>query len=270
MKILVCVEGNPFSEQTVRFGSLVANIFRAAITLMTVIAEGEDAAPGLQLLTVLAAHSVVRVDEMKVRRGTAVHEIIDECQAHDYDMIVLGTRMINGLSLLPSSKVARQVSRKVPLPVLVVKNAADQLKRILICTAGQEQGLSVVRSGAELAALAGAEVCLLYVADPMPQMYSGLETMEETRDELLASGTPVADHLQQAKSFLNDRQVQTKILIRQGLVIEEILAEIDETGYDLVVIGATQHETFWQAMVLGNVSPRIIENASCSVLVVRS
>ncbi len=270
MKILICVGGNIYADQTVQFGSLIANLLQASITLMTVIGENDADVLGEQALVELAAKSLIDVNEMRVRHGTAVHEIIEECRANDYDMIVVGTREMSGLSLLPSSKVARRLAGKVPVPILVVKNSVEHLRSILICTGGQEKGLMAVQLGAQLAASAQAEVRLLYVSDPLPQMYAGLATMDETVDELLASGTPVAEHLQQAKSILVQEKVSYQILERHGLVIEEILAEIDEGGYDLVVIGATQHDHIWQTVVMGNVSPRIIENATCSVLVVRS
>jgi len=270
VKILICVGGNLFADQTVRLGSLFAKLHQASITLMTVVGGNESDAIGEQALAELALKSMIDVDEMRVRHGTAVHEIIDECHTHEYDMIVVGTREMQGLSLLPSSMVARRLSSKLPIPLLVVKGSVDRLKRILICTSGQEKALIAINWGVQIAALSKATVHLMYVADPMPQMYFGLETMEESAEELLASGTLVAEHLLQAKSILSKVGVLYKIVVRHGLVIEEILAEIDETGYDLAVIGATQHDNIWQTLTLGNVSPRIIENATCSVFVVRS
>ncbi len=270
MKILICVGGNIYADQTVQLGSLFAKLYHASITLMTVIGENESDAIGEHALAELAAKSMIDVDETRVRHGTAVHEIIDECYTNEYDIIAVGTRVMHGLSLLPSNLIARRLSSKVPIPLLVVKDSVDQLKRILICTRGQEKGLTAINWGVQIAALSNATVHLMYVADPMPQMYVGLETMEETTNELLASGTPVAEHLLQAKSIFGKVGVPHKIVVRHGLVIEEILAEIDETGYDLAVIGATQHDNIWQTLTLGSVSPRIIENATCSVLVVRS
>ena len=270
MKVLICVGGNLFADQTVRLGSLFAKLHKASITLMTVIGEDEVDAIGEQILADLADKSMIDVDELRVRHGTAVSEIIDECQTYEYEVVVVGTRVMQGLSLLPSSMIARKLSRRIPVPLLVVKNNVEELNRILICTRGQDKGFVAINWGVQIAALSKASVHLLYVADPMPQMYAGLETMEETPDELLASGTPVAAHLLQAKSIMDKVGVSNQIVVRHGLVIEEILSEIDENAYDLAVIGATQHDNIWQSLTLGSVSPRIIENSPSSVLVVRS
>ena len=269
MKILVCVAGMPYAEQTVEFGILIARLYGASVTLLTVVANDSDAPEAKEMLASLAQQMQADVAEQIVRLGrTAVSEIVFECQRGDYDMVVLGTRVIHGFSLFKRSGVARTITQKVPIPVLVVKQAPAGLHRILICTSGQEREPTVIQTGLELAALAQAAVRLLYVADPMPQMYSGLEEMEETIEELLASGTPIAKQLRRAVDMLGRASVEAQLIKRHGLVVDEILKEIEETPYDLVVIGASEHEVFWQALILGNVSPYVVENASCSVLVV--
>ena len=269
MKILVCVAGMPYAEQTVEFGILIAHFYGASVTLLTVVAVESDVPEAKDVLASLARQMQVDVYEQIVRQGvTAVSEIVSECQQGDYDMVLLGTRMIHGFSLFKRSGVARTVTKKVPIPVLVVKQVPTVLQRILICTSGQEREPTIIQTGLHLASLAQAAVRLLYVADPMPHMYSGLEEMEETVDELLDSGTTIAEQLKQTVELLDKASVDTRLIMRHGVVVDEILKEIEETAYDLVIIGATDHEAFWQALVLGRVSPYVVENASCSVMVV--
>jgi nucleotide-binding universal stress UspA family protein len=259
----------PYSEQTAEFGVLIAHLYGASVTLLTVVTD-DSAVPGAkEMLAHLAQQMPTDVAEQIVRQGgTAVSEIVSECQQGDYDMVILGTRMIHGFSLFKHSGVARLVTKKVPVPVLVVKQVPTELQRILICTSGQEREPTAIQTGLQLASLAQAAVRLLYVADPMPHMYAGLETMEETVDELLNSGTPIAKQLKQAVKMLDVAAMDAQLIMRHGLVVDEILKEIEEKSYDLAIIGATDHEAFWQAFVLGRVSPYVVENASCSVLVV--
>lgn len=259
----------PYAEQTVQFGYLVAHLYGASVTLLTVVAKKSERAGAEGMLAGLVARHEAAVENQVVRRGkTAVSEIVSECQQGNYDLVVLGTRLVPGLSLFKRSSVARTVTKKVPIPVLVVKQAPQSLRRFLICTSGLEEDPAVINFGLELASKAGAAVHLLYVADPLPQMYSGLETMEETVEELLESGTPIAENLQRAVKLLSEAAIETRLIKRHGLVVDEILKEIEETDYDLVVVGASEREAFWQSLILGNVSPYIVENASCSVLVV--
>ena len=270
MKILVCVGGMPCSDLTVQFGELIADLYQATMTLLTVVDNDALKPEATQTLSRLARQADTEAEMKIVQRETAVQGIVDECQTGRYDLVVIGTRIIHGISLSKSSTIAQRVTKKVPIPVFVVKEEPVQLQRILICTSGQDQGLEVIQAGLKLASLTQAEVRLLYVADPLPQMYVGLETMEETVEELLASGTPIAAHLQQAREMAAAVAVPMRILKRHGIIIDQILLEIEESHYDLVVIGATQHENFWQALTLGNVSPYIVENASCSVMVIHS
>ncbi|MCB9006743.1 MAG: universal stress protein [Ardenticatenaceae bacterium] len=269
MKFLVCVAGLPFSEQTAEFGVLVATLYNGSVTLLTVVTAVSDVPEAKEMLARLARQMPVAVDDQIVRvGGTAVSEIVSECQQGDYDMVILGTRLVHGFSLFKLSGVARSITQKVPIPTLVVKQAPPRLRRILICTSGQEREPTVMQTGLQLATLAQATVRLLYVADPMPHMYAGLETMEETVQELLESGTPIAEQLRQEVNMLEKASVEGQLIKRHGLVVDEILKEIEESSYDLVIIGVTEHEAFWQALVLGRVSPYVVENSSCSVLVV--
>jgi nucleotide-binding universal stress UspA family protein len=269
VNVLVCVAGMPYSEQTVEFGILIARLYGASVTLLTVVTDESVVPVAQEMLAGLAQQIRADVVGQIVRQGgTAVSEIVSECQEGDYDMVILGTRMVHGFSLFKLSGVARSVTKKVPIPVLVVKHLPTRLRRILICTSGQEKEPTTLQIGLQLATLAQAAVRLLYVADPMPHMYAGLESMEETVEELLASGTPIAEQLRGSVAMLDNAAVDARLIMRHGLVVDEILQEIDETAYDLVVIGAMDHEAFWQALVLGRVSPYVVENASCSVMVV--
>lgn len=269
MKILVCVAGMPYSEQTTKFGVLIAHLYGASVTLLTVVAAESAVPEAKDMLLRLVRQVPVDVnDQIVLVGGTAVSTIVSECQKGDYDMVILGTRTVHGFSLFKLSGVARTVTKKVPIPILVVKHAPIKLQRILICTSGQEREPTAIQTGLHLASLAGATVRLLYVADPMPHMYSGLETMEETVEELLDSGTPIAEQLRREVEMFDNVSVDAQLIKRHGLVVDEILKEIEEIPYDLVIIGATDHEAFWQALVLGRVSPYVVENASCSVLVV--
>ncbi|WP_420644788.1 universal stress protein [Candidatus Leptofilum sp.] len=269
MNILLCVAGMPYAEQTVQFGYLIARLFKASVTLFTVVADESALSEAQTVLTALSKQTDVQVVDKIVRLGgTAVSEIVSECQAGDYGMVVLGTRLISGLLPFKRSGVAATITKEVPIPVLVVKQSPEKLQRLLICMSGQDQEPVLVQKVLELALPARAAVRLLYVADPVPHMYSGLEQMDETADELLQSGTPIAEQLQQALTLLHDASVDAQLVVRHGLVADEILTEIEESAYDLVIIGASEHEAFWQALVMGRISPFVVENASCSVMVV--
>ncbi len=270
MTILISVGGLPYAEQTVRFGTLVAQILGESVMLLTVQADAVDLSGADRMLDQLAEMSAVPVVEKLVVEGTAVNEIVNVCQSGNYKMLILGTRAVHGLPLEQSGKIARKISNKVPVPLLVVKDAPTAVNHLLISTSGLAGSELVVKAGFEFARSANAKVTLLYVSDPMPQMYAGLDIMHETVAEVIASDTLVGKHLQWTQNLAASWQVEATITMRQGLVVEEILQETEANEYDLIVVGAPHHKTLWQTLTLGDISPHIIENAPASVMVVRS
>ena len=269
MKILICVGGLPFAEPTLKFGNLVAALSASEVTLLTVVdgrVKKKDAAAMLARARELID---VPVDQIKVRKGQSVEEIIEETYNLGYDMIVVGARVMNRFTQLLLRSVTQQVTKRVAVSVLVVKEERPSLKRILICTGGQKLNKTVIERGTQLAQAAQADAQLLYVAGPIPGMYSGLEDMDETLPELLRTNTPIAKHLRWAARYLAEHSVAGEIKVRRGVVSEEILREAAEGDYDLIVIGARTEMSLLNELLMEKVTPQIVEHAPSSVLVVR-
>jgi nucleotide-binding universal stress UspA family protein len=93
--------------------------------------------------------------------------------------------------------------------------------------------------------------------------------MQETADWLLTSQTELGLNLRRAKESLEKQGVSTELKLRGGSVLEEILNEIREGGYDLVVTGSALSRGL-RTYVLGDVSREVVNRASCPILVVRS
>ena len=77
------------------------------------------------------------------------------------------------------------------------------------------------------------------------------------------------DILEAAKAKICELNASCNIhLIREGDAAEEILRYADEIEADLIVVGSRGLSTFGKLLV-GSVSQKVINNANCSVLVVR-
>lgn len=269
MKILICVGGLPFAEPTLKFGNLVATLSESEVTLLTVV-DGRVKKKDAAVMLAKAQELIdVPINEIKVRKGQSVEEIVEEACNKGYDMIVVGARVMNRFTQLLLRSITQQVARRVPISVLIVKEERSSLNRILICTGGQKLNQAVIERGAQLAKAAQAQVQLLYVTSPVPGMYSGLEDMDETLPELLQTNTPIAKHLRWAAQYLAEQGVSGEIKVRHGIVSEEILQEAAEGDYDLVVIGARAEMSLLNELLMEKVAPQIVEHAPHSVLVVR-
>ncbi len=269
MKTLICVRDLPHAAATVHFGGLMAGVQRTPVALMTVMVgdDTEDEAEHrlAQAGELLGAPTV----DMKIRKGEPAAEILEEVEAEGYNLIVVGAR--TGMSVLRSlfaRPVARRVAKEARVCVLVVNQDRLRLGRILFCTAG-ELDEDVITVGARVAKAAEADVTLLHVANPVPSMYTGLEAMEETLEELLQTDTPVAGHLRRAARYLAGEGVKAELQLRHGVAQDEILREAEKGNYDLIVIGPGPMSGSLRNLVMDNVTAQVVDHAPCPVLVVR-
>jgi nucleotide-binding universal stress UspA family protein len=100
-------------------------------------------------------------------------------------------------------------------------------------------------------------------------MYTGLDAIEETLPDLLQTDTPVAQHLRYSAEMLAQHQLAGNLKLRYGIAADEILREMVESDYGLVIVGSSGTAGRLRMLLLGNVTRQIVENAPCSVLVVR-
>jgi len=99
-------------------------------------------------------------------------------------------------------------------------------------------------------------------------MYTGLEQIEETVDEMLQTDTPFAQYLRRAVETLKEKNIASEVKIRRGIPIEEIVRETQVENYDLVVIGSSMVDQGLIEMLLGNLAVKIINRIELPVLVI--
>jgi nucleotide-binding universal stress UspA family protein len=76
--------------------------------------------------------------------------------------------------------------------------------------------------------------------------------------------------LRQQQETLKQLGVACTVRLRHGLVVPELLMELRQTEYDLVVAGSSPAGDPLRAYMLGNVSREIVNHAEWPVLIVRT
>lgn len=75
-----------------------------------------------------------------------------------------------------------------------------------------------------------------------------------------------------AESIVHERIQNENVTVNAGVIIgnpaRAVVEKAQDWGADLIVVGSHGYG-FWGRMVIGSVSQAIINNAPCSVLVVR-
>lgn len=207
--------------------------------------------------------------EVVVEHHSVPAGIIEYASQNAIDIIIMGGRGRSGLSLPRLGSVAGQVVRYAPCPVLTVRHSLPHhgLQRILAPVDFSVPSQDTLRLARRIASLAGAEIDLLHVLDPV--------------SEPTTFGLPAPTHLSpQATEHWEERlmkfwektggaAVPFRPHISLGSPAPEIINHALKLRSDLVMIG-THGRTGMKRLIIGSVSERVVYHALCAVLTVKS
>jgi nucleotide-binding universal stress UspA family protein len=198
-----------------------------------------------------------------------VKRILSEIHQGDYDLVIVDANLGAEPRHRHLSARARAIVRRSPISVLVFQPAVQKIKHVLICTGGLHLSDPVIETGAQLARAFNAEVSLLHVVGAIPSMYTGLDQIEETLPELLSTDTPIAQHLRSSAEILDQYQVPSQLILRRGIVNNEIIREVSLGEYDLIVTGPPKSSHGFIRLFLGDVVEDVIEHTAIPFLIVK-
>jgi nucleotide-binding universal stress UspA family protein len=272
MKILVCSDGSERARRALASAAIIAHAAKAETTIFG-ITEIEQDEPRL-LAALREDSSVFREQsvqpEVVTKIGDPVTEIIRQTQTTVYDLVVIGAERRGAQEFfLPSTK-AYAITEAIAPPVLVVPVARPVVKKILICTGGGAYIENAVRFTSKLAKDLSAEITLLNVIPQPPAMHGTIFRRQEDVAALLNSNSALARNLRTEKEIIEGAGVPGVVQIRHGIVIHQILAEVERCDYDLVVSGSWPVRDAWRNYAIGNVTREIVNRTDRPVLVIRS
>jgi nucleotide-binding universal stress UspA family protein len=270
MKILICNDGSEQAERAMRLGASIAAASQAEVTLLAI---QESAGATQALLDSLKRGQSLLEDkkihaELITKSGKPIEEILKRTRETVYDLVVIGAaRKENRGAFWMSSKTYKLI-KEIRSPVLSVAGKSGSINRILICSGGKRYIDDAVLLTGKIASGLGATVALLHVTSEPPGILSYLPRMEQTTEAVLRSQSELGQNLRREKETLEALGVRTEVKMRHGEVLREILREIRDGNYDLVVTGSALSHSF-RTYVLGDITREIINRATCAVLVGR-
>jgi nucleotide-binding universal stress UspA family protein len=126
-----------------------------------------------------------------------------------------------------------------------------------------------LKTAADMAALYGAELCLVHVVPVIPKLPSVTTFFHEGQyeEELL---TDARKQLEETAGKLSDRGGKAKIEVGMANDVSMELLRIAEHDHvDLIVI-STHGMTGWHRLAFGSVTEKVVRLATCPVLVLRA
>jgi nucleotide-binding universal stress UspA family protein len=269
--MLICSDGSEQADRAVRLGAAIAAPCQAEVTLLGIIevqGHSDSILESLKRGQALLQDKGVQA-ELITKAGNPIEEIVRRAADPGFDLVVIGATRKETRGLFWLSSKAYKIVKEIEPPVLIVAGKNVGLKKGLICSGGKDYIDNAIQLTGRIACGLGATITLLHVIPEPPAIYARLSRMHETADWLLRSDTELGVNLRREKETLESLGVVTEVRLRRGSVLEEILSEIKEGGYDLVVTGSALSRGL-RTYVLGDISREIVNRASCPILVVRT
>ena len=196
--------------------------------------------------------------KLLAERGAVGPTIIKRAAQRD-GLVAIGSRGLDVLDRFMLGSVSTQVALHAPCSVLIVKEEPRPIRRILFAADGSkasEKALRFLLTKFQPEAREGLEPIDVVVAHAMPFL---------NYPELKAAGGRLVE--QCANKLLKAGYVVDEV-VQLGKPADEILKVAAKKKVDLIVTGAKGMGAVAR-FLLGSVSTKIVQQSTCSVLVVR-
>ena len=272
MRILICSDGMPASENAIELAGSLAGPLQAEITLLGIAEKSGDERPLREALERQAQSLRTQNAQpnIVVREGEPVREILDQTSNNSYDLVLVGARWTGTSGHYWRSERTYEVIKAIQPPVLVAIGESKQLKRFLVCTGGKEFIEQAVQFTGKIAAALRASVTLLHVMAEPPAIYLNLVQLEENVNQLLESKSELGTNLLRERRELERLAVPADVRLRHGIAIDQIFEEVRAGDYDLIVTGTSQARGLLGHYIMGDLTRVILNRANCPVLVARA
>ena len=137
--------------------------------------------------------------------------------------------------------------------------------KILVGYDGSNSAKAALQQAAIMAKEYGAEIDALWVREPLPRhsdLPGEFEGEQEAADEYFK------ERCLEVVNVAQEHGIAIRCEMRAGHPAKTIVTRADEAGYDLIVVGHSDHSSLW-GRLLGDTADRISDQARCSVLIVK-
>jgi nucleotide-binding universal stress UspA family protein len=207
--------------------------------------------------------------QLVVDQGNASDLILSVAQAHNIEVIVMGTHGRRGFDRLVLGSTTDRVIRKASCPVLVVSNPSHndmtttpegkhRLSRILYCTDFSVNSERALQYAISVAVEYGTELTLLHVVE---------EKSSGRRAEAVLA--MCRERLDKIVPGPEGRNFTVRCEVKFGKAYEEIVRYAKETKTSLITMTARGGDALDRA-VFGSTTYRVIQLGPCPVLAVHT
>jgi sulfate transport system ATP-binding protein len=249
LRVLIVTDGSSSAAGALSVGGQIARLAHARTTILGYGQPSAVLEPHVQAAKEQLGSGLPILDTRITSDPPAV-AVTHEVEQRPYDLLVLGVSPQHNVDL------AEQHLHVGKHHLLLVPRVHNSPSRMLICVASGEPGKDDVLFAGRLARHLGAEATLLSVVPPDASRQRDVPQIER----FLAAGVRT----------LSTLGVRAYTLIRNGVVRDEIMAEMAAGGHDMLVLGAPLSTRDGRAVLAGVVGQIVTGATNFPVLIVRS
>lgn len=138
-------------------------------------------------------------------------------------------------------------------------------QKILVGYDGSKGAKAALERATVMAKLSNSKLTALWVREPLPR-HSDLPG--EFEEEAEAADKYFKARCEEIKAVVAAHGCDIPCETRRGHPAKTIVKFADEGGFDLIVVGHSDHSELW-GRLLGDTADRITDHAHCSVLIVK-
>jgi nucleotide-binding universal stress UspA family protein len=225
--------------------------------------------------------------EPKMIDGKHYKVLIEDTQASDYDLVVMGALGMGAVKDSQLGSVTERFVRRVTRDTLIVRNTdalKDQQGAIVVCLDGSPQSFNGLRLGIELATALHRPLQAVAVYDPYLHyaMFNGIvgvlnekaskifrfKEQEQLHEEIIDTGLAkiYQSHLEIARKLAAESGVELAITLLDGKCFEKILTFVRKEQPWLLILGRVGVHSEENEVDLGSNTENILRLAPCNVL----
>ncbi|MFN8442885.1 MAG: universal stress protein [Caldilineaceae bacterium] len=293
-KILIPLDGSPLAEQTLAFLPRFTQPLQTELLLVSIVQPwtytmgATDAMPVSALDSLIDSWNTYLHEQAlrltgagfnvrtQIREGDTALEILSLAGSEGVDLIAMSTHGRAGLSRIALGSIAERVLQGATLPLLLVRNqnvgqASSKIQQILTPLDGSDFAEQAVPLATEMAKQCGAELTLLRVIQELDEHNKRLlfKSQQEADESLQRVKGLTSRYLEQVAYRLYSDGFKVHCEILSGEPSNTICTTAETLPADLIVM-STHGRSGVARWMYGSVANKVLRNAPCPVLLVRS
>lgn len=274
-EFLIVTNGFKGTWAAIEYGAALARAMRMKTTLLGVTEELNPAAiDDHHPLEDIFAQAVELFQKLGVEysldiRNGIAEKIIPQIANHREFITVVSPLGRPQFKRWLTGRSIRLLMEQIHTPILYVPQARLPVQKLLVTVGGLGYGEAAENIAVQIARANNADVTILYVVPPTDLDYPSTRNLQAHINDLAETDTLPGRSLKKALEIAQGAGLNAKAKARQGIIVEEILAEINEGAYDLVCMGSAYSANTLRQYYAPNVTAEVADSAPCPVLTAR-